>query len=120
MVNIDDKSLREELRWLIDVSMFIDRQRVEQLYDITIQPIFEEYREDLSSRSKEKREADTVTHMAQAEAAVGLPWFSDFSLKGMLGRDSSETEEKSGQSTYTITQRPQRQLLEIAFHTIVE
>jgi len=123
-IDIDEDEIRNQLGWLIDVPLFIDKTRTTQLYDITVQPIFDERRYEETGGSNRDRERKRSQFSGSVKA--GLESNSLFShiaggkLSAKLQGEKEKETENETEVQYELTQTPQRQLAQIAIQYYYE
>ena len=69
-IDIDEDEIRNQLGWLIDVPLFIDKTRTTQLYDVTVQPIFDERRYEETGGSNWDRERERSQFTGSVKAGL--------------------------------------------------
>lgn len=119
----EEKEFKDNLGWLIDIPLFIDKERVGQLYDLTIQPIFYEYRSTPAEKNRRELESQSGSVRGGVEAGVEssgmLNMIASGQLKGWIEGEHTETDEQENAIRYEITQTPQRRLAQIAIQYFI-
>lgn len=114
----EEQEFQQNLGWLVDVPLFIDKERVSQLYDVTIQPIFREYSRDKVEETERELESSSKRGAAGGDAKVEssgmLSMIAGGSVKGWIEGEYTRTDEDEDTARYELTQTPQRQLAQIA------
>jgi len=115
---LDEEVAKSQLGWLVDIPLFIDSRRVSQLYELTIQPIFEEYQRTPVKQSLRELEGETDRVTGGVEAGIEgggmLSMIASGKLGGWIEGEHTKTGETENATHYQLSQSPQRQLAQIA------
>lgn len=123
-LELNEDEIRKQLSWLVDVPLFIDETRVDQLYDITVQPVFYEYQRDRKEELYRFLSGETDEYGGEVEGSLkSSSMFSMIAEGGLAARltgSHSETEEEEEEIRYQLTSTTQRQLAQIAIQYYYE
>ncbi|MDS0243723.1 MULTISPECIES: hypothetical protein [unclassified Haloferax] len=115
---LNEEELQKELGWLVDIPLFVDKERVSQLYDLTIEPIFNEFQRTPVEESKRELEGESDRVAGGVEAGIEgggmLSMIAGGKLKGWIEGEHTKTGEEENSTRYRLTQTPQRQLAQIS------
>lgn len=107
----------QELGWLVDVPLFLDKRQTGQLYDLVVEPVFKEYRLDKSSAEISESETETESVEGEINASLGVGGLLSSVASGSFGASvtgSNETTRGNERvAQYAATQTAQRRLAQV-------
>lgn len=113
----DRVELPEELDWMIDVPLFIDRCRIEELHDVVSQPIEDPY--TVQPENIDRRDAETTEREEGIEAGISanIPSLFDIRMGASERVLDSQTIEEA--THFSLATTPPRQLAQVALRYLV-
>lgn len=112
-----DVTLPEELDWLIDVPMFIDSVRIQELHDVVSEPLEDPFVSRPTGSQSTEAEGTERESGVEGGGGVNIPSLFDISLKASNRVIDSETAEEA--ISYSVATTPPRQLAQVTLRYLV-